>query len=151
MFRRSIATLLSAALVATSVSTAPARADEDVIKVLGGLVALGIIAKAIDDRNDRKKRQRAATGKIQPYKVTRPHVGTIGPKLRPRRLVKIAPEQCLQNTWTHQGPRPVYAARCMKHYSRAQLPHSCLRENQTLSGPRYYYTPRCLHEHGWRT
>lgn len=150
MFRKSIASLLSAALIATSFTTVPARADEDVIKVLGGLVALGLIAKSIERNRDRDRDKRRKAGTIRPY-TAHPHVGTPGPKLRPRRLVKIAPERCLQNTWTHRGTRPVYAARCMKHYSRAQLPHNCLRENQTLSGPRYYYTPRCLQDHGWRT
>ena len=147
MFRRSIATLLSAALVATSVSTAPARADEDVAKVLGGLVVLGLIAKAIDDRNDRKRDVRHSGTIVHPPVVHR------DPGLRRhpiKRHRKIAPQRCLRETWTHRGTRTVYGARCMQRFSQAQLPHRCLRENQTRSGPRYFYTRNCLSQYGWK-
>jgi hypothetical protein len=142
MPRKFLATLLSAAIVATTATTAPARADEDVAKVLGGLLVLGVIAKAIDDRNDRKRRK--ATGHVaKPHVAPRPHV-------QPRRHAKIASRQCLTETWTHRGPRQVYAARCLQSSVRAQLPHNCLRKNHNHSGPRYYYGRRCLQHYGWR-
>lgn len=139
MTRKLIATVLSAALIATSFTTAPARADEDVAKVLGGLVVLGLIAKAIDDRNDRKRK---ATGHVTYPPVAKPH--------RPHRPVKVAPRECLRETWTHRGYRDVYSARCLKRHSRVQLPQSCLRQNHTNSGPRFFYTPYCLRKQGWR-
>ena len=59
------ATLASFALVGTLAMPAPASADSnDVAKALAGIAAIAIIAKAIDNRKDRKRSSKAAPGLI---------------------------------------------------------------------------------------
>ncbi len=155
MKRRLIATVLSLALAATSFTTAPARADEDLAKIVGGLVVLGVIAKAIErDRERDKKREAARVSRnhVQPAPIIRRHNDRRHGYKRPehRRHAKIAPQRCLSHAWTYRGKQPVFEARCMKRHTRAQLPQDCLRQNRTLHGPRYFYSPRCLRHDGWR-
>lgn len=148
MKRTFIASVLSFALVATSFTAAPARADEDVLKVIAGLVVLGAIAKAVDDRKDRKAARVARSHQQPAYQQPRKHRHQ--KVLRQQRRAKAAPQHCLRNQWTHRGERQVYGARCMQKNARAQLPQNCLRQAKTNSGPRYFYTKRCLSNNGWR-
>jgi len=120
MRRPFLASILSIALVATSFTAVPARADDDVLKTIAGLAAIGILVKVAKDKRDRDRR------------------------------TKVAPQRCVRDQWTHRGTRQVYGARCMQRHARAQLPQTCLRQNQTNSGPRYFYAPRCLRQQGWR-
>lgn len=138
MRKQFTAMVVSAALAATSFTATPARADEDVFKVLGGLVVLGILANQIEKNKDRRD-ARQTTRNTTVY--TRP----VAPK-----VVKRAPSRCVREQWTHRGTREVYGARCMQRHARTQLPQACLRQNQTNSGPRYFYAPRCLRQNGWR-
>ena len=135
--KRSLAAItlaLSMIITSISVSATPARADEDVARVLAGLALLGIIAKVVDDRNDRK-----ATRNAQRH---------VTPKKAKRRAV--APSRCLRDQWTHRGWRQVYGAGCMRHHAQVAPPRQCLREARSNTGPRRFYTPRCLQKHGWR-
>lgn len=125
---------LTMIITSISVSAAPARADEDVAKVLAGLALLGIIAAAVDDRNDRKAARAAERAK----------------QAKKERRRAVAPNRCLRDQWTHKGWRQVYGAGCMRHHSQFAPPRACLREARSNSGPRRYYTPRCLQKHGWR-
>ena len=126
-------TIFFTSLTAT---TAPARADEDVAKVLAGLALLGILAATIDANKDEEVTR------------TRPHKPRVTPRPVPAR--KVAPRRCLRDQWTHRGVREVYAAGCMRHVSKVAPPRKCLREARTNSGPRRFYTKRCLRKHGWR-
>lgn len=150
MRRPFIASILSIALVATSFTTAPARADEDVFKVIAGLAVIGALANAANKSRDRK-RERAAQVNRQAQQPT-PLYQNNRQVNRIKRIkrAKVAPQRCASDQWTHRGTRQVYGARCMQRHARAQLPQSCLRQNQTNSGPRYFYTPRCLRQQGWR-
>ena len=136
------AIVVSAALAATSFTATPARADEDVFKVLGGLVVLGILANQIEKNKERK----AAP---PPARSGTVYTQRLGPSISSR-AVKRAPSRCVREQWTHRGTREVYGARCMQRHATAQLPQACLRQNQTNSGPRYFYAPRCLRKNGWR-
>lgn len=122
-------TIFLTSLTATS---APARANDDVAKIIAGLALLGIIAAAIDDDDDHVARQV-------------PHV-----KKRPARHRKSAPQRCLRDQWTHRGVRQVYGAGCMRKHANVAPPRQCLRDARTNSGPRRFYTKRCLQKHGWR-
>lgn len=136
MFKHMTAAVLSMSLAISTLSTTPARADEDVAKVLAGLVALGIIAKVIDDRNDRK--------------VTR-HAKPAPVVVQPKPVRKVAPNRCLRNQWTHRGNRQVYSAHCMRRHTDVRLPRDCRREVRTRDGENFrFFTPRCLRQHGWR-
>lgn len=148
MKRTILASVVSLALAATSVSTTPARADEDVLKVIAGLVVLGTIANAVKHRNERKA-ARVSRNHQQPV-YQDPHHHRQHKVHRQHRRAKAAPQRCLRDQWTHRGERQVYGARCMQKHARAQLPQNCLRQARTNSGPRYFYTKRCLRNHGWR-
>ncbi|MEM7472874.1 MAG: hypothetical protein AAF340_16100 [Pseudomonadota bacterium] len=142
MKKQFIAMVLSSALAATSLTATPARADEDVFKVLGGLVVLGILANQIEKNKERNVAR-------QPARNSTVYTQRIGPPVT-RRAAKLAPSRCVREQWTHRGTREVYGARCMQSHAKAQLPQNCLRQNKTNSGPRYFYAPRCLRQNGWR-
>ncbi|MEM9585034.1 MAG: hypothetical protein AAGA08_18140 [Pseudomonadota bacterium] len=146
MRRTFIASVLSIALAATSFTAAPARADEDVFKVIAGLVVIGALAKAARD-HEKRKAARVSRSHQQPVyqKPHRPHKVH-----RPHRSAKVAPQRCLRDQWTHRGERQVYGARCTQRHANANLPQNCLRQAKTNSGPRFFYTKRCLRDHGWR-
>ena len=143
MKRAFIASVLSLSLAATTISVAPARANEDVLKVIAGLAVIGAIAKI---HNDKKKQQVSRSHKQpvyqQPQRARKAH--------RPQGHAKVAPQQCLRSQWTHRGERQVYGARCIQQNARVTLPQNCLRQSSSNSGPRYFYTQRCLSNHGWR-
>lgn len=144
-----IASVLSIALAATSFTVTPARADEDVAKIIAGLALLGIIAHSA--KKDRRRETAPVTRRG--YRHGHGHVGTsprrIG-KVAPRRHVKVAPRDCQRAQWTHRGERIVYGARCLQRNVKARLPQDCLRQARTNSGPRFFYTQRCLRKSGWR-
>ena len=146
MKRTFFASVLSIALAATSVTATPARADEDVAKVIAGLALLGIIAHS-SNKDRRHEPAPVARHNNRQGGFAAPHVQ----RIKPRRAAKVAPGKCLTRQWTHRGERSVYAARCMQRTVRAQLPQDCLRQARTNSGPRFFYTQRCLSRHGWRT
>jgi hypothetical protein len=141
MSKKLIAMMLSASLALTSVTVTPARADDDVGKVLAGIAALLVIGAAVNKNKHRKENQNV-TRHVQP--------NTWAPAPKHRRHVKKAPQRCLRNQWTHRGNREVYGARCMKRHANAQPPNRCLRHAEVNQGPRRFYTKRCLRKNGWR-
>ncbi len=54
-----IALVLSLSLAATAFSSAPARADDDVLKFIAGAAAIGIIGAAINDAKDDRHHSRS--------------------------------------------------------------------------------------------
>ncbi|RLJ51932.1 hypothetical protein BCF46_2157 [Litoreibacter meonggei] len=136
MTRQFIAALLSLSLGFSAMTTAPARADEDVVKIIAGLALLGILANAAK-KNDRQ---------VVTQNQHRPH--HVKPK-RQRHDKKVAPRRCLREQWTHRGKREVYSARCMKNNARHALPRNCKRTIDTRNGVRKFYAPRCLRRNGW--
>lgn len=141
--RTMIATALSAALLFTPATVTPAQADEDVAKVIGGIAALVILNKVINDRQDRRE---AANRQATNRQIYRPHRS----QRRQQRHLKVAPQNCLREQWTHRGYRQVYGARCMRNNAQVALPRDCLRRARTNDGPRRFYTKRCLRQNGWR-
>ena len=150
MTRQFIAALLSLSIGFSALATAPARADEDVVKVIAGLALLGILANAAKDN----KREVATQRAHKPYRAQRAHPRH-AQKAKPRRAKsnrarKVAPRRCLREQWTHNGVRDVYGAGCMKNNARHALPRNCKRVVETRNGVRRFYTPNCLRKHGWK-
>lgn len=137
MTRQFIAALLSLSLGFSAMTTAPARADEDVVKVIAGLALLGILANVAKNNN----REVVAQQSHRP-RHTQP--------TRPRHVKKVAPRRCLREQWTHRGVREVYGARCMKNNARHALPRNCKRTIDTRNGVRKFYAPNCLRKNGWK-
>jgi hypothetical protein len=137
MTRQFIAALLSLSLGFSAMSTAPARADEDVVKVIAGLALLGILANAA--KNDRRE---VVTQRRHNPRHTKP--------TRQRQVKKkVAPRRCLREQWTHKGKLDVYGASCMKNNARHALPRNCQRTIGTRQGVKKFYTSSCLRKNGW--
>ncbi len=131
--------VLAFAIAVTSLgaSATPARANDDAAAIIGGIIALYAISRAIDIRNDNRSRAQAHTP--PPRVHNPPH----------RRLV--APQRCHRTYHTDNGIRRGYGYRCMQnHVARpARLPDQCIRRVHTDRGIRNFYAGRCLTRNGW--
>ena len=136
MTRQFIAALLSLSLGFSAMTTAPARADEDVIKVIAGLALLGILVNAANKNKNREVAVEAPRRQRHTQRVPR------------RSVEKVAPRRCLREQWTHRGVRNVYGARCMKNNARYALPRNCKRTIGARKGVRKFYARRCLRKIG---
>ncbi|NUB46330.1 hypothetical protein GEU84_018215 [Fertoebacter nigrum] len=146
LFRRLTATLTAAAmaLALTGASAAPARADgEDVAKIIAGIAALAIIAKAIDNKNDRKDKPVAVT----PTHPKPPHWGHDRPRHDPPRYGR--PHHDDDRYGNHRPDRPRYDR--PRHDIRSpELPRSCALELRTRQGQTAtVYSARCLDREGF--
>lgn len=145
MTKKFLAMMLSTSLALTSITTTPARADDDVGKVLAGLAALLVIGAAANKSKNRKENQQVTRRVHKDSWSTAPRV-----KRQSQRRAKSAPQRCLRNQWTHRGTRQVYGAQCMQRHADARLPQNCLRQAEVNQGPNRFYTKRCLRKNGWR-
>ncbi|MCU4652420.1 hypothetical protein N8I71_06230 [Roseibacterium sp. SDUM158016] len=133
---------LSLALGAVTASATPARANnnDEVVAIIGGLIALYAIGQAIQNgnRNDTASRNQ----------VHRPAPQAHAPQ-RPRQLV--APARCFIEGSDRNGYFRGYVRRCMENNVTrpALLPDQCLRRVETDRGPRMIYGGRCLAQNGW--
>lgn len=137
MLKPLMASALVLSLLLTSVSATPARAGgDDVAKVLGGLVVLYAIGRAIDNRTPEPRVQRQST-------VTRGH------QLGHRN--KVIPANCFREVVSRGEIRRGYGARCMQNTVRraGALPPQCIRQVDTRRGTRNLYSERCLRRNGW--
>ena len=144
---------------------APVAADSsDLAKALAGLAVLGIIAKTVDDRKDRRRAAAAAEQRSQKSWSLDDRRGTriIDGELRPRDWTRQnrhinarsqpLPDRCLRVADTNRRDRLVYVKRCLnKRFDFAQhLPGACERQIRTSRGVRTVYGARCLRRDGWQ-
>ncbi len=125
--------ILAAGGIGVNVRSAHADNGEEAAAIIAGLVALYVIGRAIENRNDHHEQQ--------PTAHTPPPVA---PHL-------VAPAQCRREFHTNNGVRRGYSYRCMqRHAARPNLlPDQCLRQVYTDRGPRNLYGGRCLTQNGW--
>jgi hypothetical protein len=157
-------TLAIAAAFGIAIAPAPAAADrDDVAKIIAGLAIAGIVAKVIDDRNDRKPANNAQITRHDRYNsFDEPRRGRIvdgtlrhrdQPGVRANRGYKryALPDQCLRILDTARGDRRVYGNRCLqRNYKFAnKLPRDCAIRVRTDRGERVVYGSRCLSRDGW--
>lgn len=152
------------AALGLTLTPVPAAADgEDLAKALAGLAVLGLIAKAVDDRNDRRKARAAEVSRLNTFDDRR---GTriIGGELRrpgeahrrghgSARYKSVAlPDRCLRLLDTDRRDRLVYARHCLnRNYRHAnRLPERCEWQVRTDRGLRTVYGARCLARDGWQ-
>ena len=159
-----------AALCALGIAAQPqdaAAADgDDVARALAGLAVIAIVAKAVDDRNDKKKRKAAERrhaeetsgaalfGRRDDRRVIDWRIRPYGDNTRPvRRGHKkhALPRHCLRTVETRRGDRTAYASDCLNHSYRfaSRLPRSCETAVRTPRGFRTVYGRRCLARDGW--
>ncbi|MDJ1018054.1 MAG: hypothetical protein QNJ35_16205 [Paracoccaceae bacterium] len=161
MLRTAIAGLTAAALLAAPVQAQSRSSSDDVAKIIAGIAALAIIAKAVDDRNDRKvassdpnrwrfgsvdRRDRVIDGRIRRYHDDDDDRRRTNYKRRP------LPRDCLVVVETRRGDRLAYGQRCVNRNYRyaSRLPNQCKVTVNTRRGTRAVYGARCLNRDGWR-
>lgn len=140
--------LLAGTIALTSITVpSQARADtDDVAKAVAALIALGLIAKAIDDNNDRKRAR-----KTQPEVITRAPKPHHGNRYGHRRSAKEIPWRCVFNLETaERGYRNVVGPRCLRrHAPQVVLPQACRVTAYTRHGWRPAYGRGCLKRRGY--
>ncbi len=166
------------AVTALGIAAAPlpvAAETNDVAKTIAGLVALGIVAKVVDDRDDRKDREQALVEKRSPREESRwPQFGRddrvlddrgrwLEGDLRryDRRAQPVPgwkrntplPERCLYVLDRDRGGnRLVYSQNCLgQHFKWAsRLPRDCRQYVRTRNDVVPVYSVLCLERDGWR-
>lgn len=146
----------SVIIVGLALKPAPAAAGrDDVVGVIAGLIALGVVAAAINDaqsspaqpvkpKSVARKPAKDPLGDLRPLSRA-DHFG--GPKGR-----YVLPRRCLARYQSSDGRTPALGKRCLqRHYPRvAELPARCERRARTEKGPRVVYAPQCLRRAGYR-
>lgn len=142
MSRKFIATIVAAALTVTAVSSAPARADDDFVKLIIGAAALYAITQSV-----RSDKPRVST--TSPH---RPPVVKPRPLPEPVRRANLLPANCLKYHQTRHGTVRMMGERCLtRHYRHVnRLPKACKTQARTIDGMRYGYEPRCLRHKGFK-
>lgn len=143
--------ILAAGMIATA-PAAPARADaQEIAGVLAGVVTLGLIAKAINDRNERdRERARAAeAARSEPprHDDWRP-LGAQG-----QRKAQSLPDRCLTDVGWGGPEHDAYDRQCLQQaFAYAdRLPRHCEWKTRTENGWRSVYGAECLSRAGFRT
>ncbi len=149
-----IVIVCTAVFMAGTVTRAQAQNNDRVLSTLAGLVALGLVAKAIDDHNDRDRaRASAARNATRLGPTTQEVWGQVAPRSqRPQRQSLRLPNECRRRILTDHGDRFAYARGCLNRtYAFSdQIPASCSRQVRTQRGTRTVYGARCLQRNGFR-
>ncbi len=145
LHRKFIAFVLATSLAITGFSAAPARADEDVAKIIAGLAVLGLLGAAINrDRHRSDYVARAPTNPVIVHPQPRP--------LPPRVARYDLPGKCLRNFPAFRGGRNLMGQKCLqKHYRHARaLPQQCRVTFWNGRRHKNAFKPRCLRQNGYR-
>ena len=159
---RQFTTLAAAAAVVVTglLAPAPARAEPgDAAKVLFGVAALAMIAKALD--NNHSQPQVVTRYPTKPAYVT-PRYQPVAPRYQPappRQPVYQAskfdlPGSCLRNFQVNGRTVQLFGNGCMTQTYRfaSSLPYACQYGFTNDRGRNHIgYEPLCLREHGYRT
>lgn len=143
------ATAAAAAIAVTAVtaSAAPARAStDDLLKLLAGAAAVGIIATGLERSSRAKPRDH---GRIDPAPRNRGKGhGTRG---RHRSTTAI-PQHCQLRTRGNRHGDSYYAARCLRAagLTSRTLPRQCETRMRSRNGHVQVYSGRCLRNAGFR-
>ncbi len=136
------------ALSLTIASVQPVQAgglsENDIGKLLFGLVAVATLNSAIKNRNSR---QSEPAPQVQTHQ---PRVHTHQQTRVPNR--SILPRSCLQRVDTRFGPQRMFTRSCLRNsYAHAsQLPRACAVRVFSNQGPVRGYDPQCLRDEGYR-
>jgi len=141
MTRTLISDVVAAAIALPSLGTAPAQANNEVVKRLLGGQATVIIRGATHDHLRARSRDGQSVTRHAPQ-----------PQHQPGRHARIVPAQCLRSTQTRQGRMKYFARPCLRHtmHNVDRLPAACAFGVRGEGRPITGYSPRCLRDHGWR-
>ncbi|MDC0659140.1 hypothetical protein N6L27_14135 [Leisingera sp. SS27] len=157
--RKFIALIVAAAIAITGFSAAPARADNDVAKILGGLALLGILGAAI--KHSRDKDDHAVTRTYNPpqnhshnrhrHQGRNRHGGHVKPLPQSVRRYDL-PAHCVRYFPRYSSNYPLAAKGCLdRNYGYThKLPQVCKVTFWNGKHNRTGYKPGCLKKHGYR-
>ncbi|WP_298915726.1 hypothetical protein [uncultured Roseobacter sp.] len=155
MHRKFIATIVAAALAVTAIGSAPARADNDLLKALAAIAGVAIVGKVIHDRNKRNKERDTVTRNTYqaPIYESSPRVYDLEPRPLPNRAKRrLLPGDCLRSAQTRQGRVRYFGNRCLernyKHVNK--LPRDCFIRLRGDDQSRRGYDARCLRDRGYQ-
>lgn len=146
MHRKFITLIVTAAIIVTAFSSAPARAG-NTERFLGGLAAIAILGAAI--HHHEKKKERRARATVPQYHQPKAH--SVRPL--PDRVAKYdLPRKCLKPMNGYPSNSPLLGPRCLeRHYRHAAgLPQHCRISFWNGHKMRDAYEPRCLRRKGYR-
>ena len=146
LHRKFIAFVLATSIAITGFSAAPARADEDVAKILAGLAVLGILGVAIN--KERHKNRNVTRTPVNPepaYPAPRP--------LPPQVTRYDLPAECLRYFPEFRDGRNLVGQRCLRKQYRhnvKSLPQQCRVTFWDGRRHKNAFKPRCLRRNGYR-
>lgn len=148
-----VATGIAAALM-TAAWAVPARADnKDLAKILAGIAAIALIAKAIDDDKDkdRKKRdRRPAVTQHDPDLPFVPRYGALQDHRAPQAEARRIPADCALEVRGEGRNRLAYGEQCLVSYGLRHLPRHCAYDATIFGRADRLYPAACLREGGFR-
>ena len=117
-------------------------------EVIGGLLALGILAAIIDGQRDREPDVVYKTPPRQQYVNPVRPIKPVAPKAANRRVL---PGNCFRVIERGSATLNVLGQRCLnRNYKHAgSLPRTCLTRVQTKNGVYAGYRPSCLRDRGY--
>ncbi|WP_458792053.1 hypothetical protein [Yoonia sp. MH D7] len=146
MFKTLIAGIAAASLTLGAVSPAQAGRlnDEQVGKILLGVVATAAVASIISN-----KRKQDAAPAPTPRPRAEPQRGRTPTHLANR--AQTLPRQCLENVNTRHGTVPIFTRDCLRTNYRAvnALPRNCQVRLATRHGARNGFDQYCLRDAGY--
>ena len=163
MFKTFTAGLLAVSLTFTSATSTQANglSEDDIGKLLFGLVATAAIASAIkNNRDDDRARvtiQQKPRVHVQRQHQPRAHAprqhqprGHVRGNHR-RAVPAPLPLACMREVQTRNGIRRIFGQRCLNNnYAQAhRLPRECAVRFNTNRGQRTGYAARCLRNNGY--
>ena len=159
MSRKFIAAVVSAALLVTTIGNAPARADEDLARLLATVVGVAIVGAVIsnkldDDKDDRVTRKNPDRDGI--IRQARPRGDVIrraDAGAFPRRANRyLLPGDCLRSFETRDGRTRVFGKKCLQQNYRFtnDLPRACKVKFRANGKKRNGYGARCLRRSGYQ-
>jgi len=166
MFKTVTAGLLAVSLTFTSAAPVQANglSEDDVGKLLFGLVATAVIANAIKNNRDEdrgratvQRKPRVEVQRQQPRSIAPRHTLRNNLRGQPQRRNHRAavpaplPRECIRHVDSRHGTQRIFGQRCLtRNYAQADhLPRSCAVRFNTNRGQRTGYAARCLRNNGY--
>ena len=143
------AALAGAVAIAGAAAPAPASAlDRDALRVIAGLIALGVVAKVVDDRLDRRRDEARERERSRDDRFAGHRPAVAPDRHRPR--AGALPAACLRDVVISRGVDRVVGAGCLSRRGvRAALPSRCATRVHAGGRERRAYGARCLRDAGF--
>jgi hypothetical protein len=150
MKRQFIASVLAVSIAFTGLSTAPAKAGNEMEQFLFGVTALMILGADMNGQNQGQavttKNKHKKGPKVVHYKPNKKKAH------KPKRNMKKMPWECVAKRRLHgrSGPRLIKANCAWNNVRRPNLlPNRCMVTKHTRRGFRDFYVAPCMRRAGW--